>query len=229
MGLPLYQVASSSIQPFGHNRHGRKVGGLLCSFLGGAGSSITMSPGPRPTSVPGCTLIDPAIWPQHIWAKNCGAQPSFWEGELGPHLAQCGLDRGPLPCQCHLDLTRRLATIDMGRKLGAPPPFWGGGWVPMIPYNTKSPGPRPTSIPSGILIHPAIWPQQIWAKIGGCALLREGELGPHLTQCGHAEAYLHAKFHLHPSNRLATIHQYHRQTDRQDRQRSDSIGRTFLK
>ena len=30
-----------------------------------------------------------------------------------------------------------------------------------------------------------------------------------------AEAYLHAKFHLDPSNRLATIHQRHRQTDRQ--------------
>jgi len=39
-----------------------------------------------------------------------------------------------------------------------------------------------------------------------------------------AEAYLHAKFHLDPSNRLATIHQCHRQdrtdrqTERQDRQ-----------
>ena len=51
-----------------------------------------------------------------------------------------------------------------------------------------------------------------------------------------AEAYLRAKFHIDPSNRLATIHQRHRQdrtlqtgqTDRQDRQRSDSIGRTVL-
>ena len=42
-----------------------------------------------------------------------------------------------------------------------------------------------------------------------------------------AEAYLHAKFHLDPSNRLATIHQRHRQTDRTDR-RTDSIGRTVL-
>jgi len=40
-----------------------------------------------------------------------------------------------------------------------------------------------------------------------------------------AEAYLHAKLHLDPSNRLATIHQRYRQTDRQ---RSDSIGRTLL-
>jgi len=35
------------------------------------------------------------------------------------------------------------------------------------------------------------------------------------------EAYQHAKLHLDPSNRLATIH-------RQDRQRSDNIGRTVL-
>jgi len=33
----------------------------------------------------------------------------------------------------------------------------------------KSPGPRPTPIPSGILIHAAILPQQIWAgNLGGC-------------------------------------------------------------
>ena len=30
-----------------------------------------------------------------------------------------------------------------------------------------------------------------------------------------AEAYLHAKFHLDPSNRLATVHERHRQ-DRRD-------------
>jgi len=63
------------------------------------------------------------------------------------------------------------------------------------------------------------------------APLWEGELGPHLTQCGQAEAYLHAKFHLDPSNRLAIVHQRYRQTDRQDiqtGQRSDSIGRTVL-
>jgi len=29
-----------------------------------------------------------------------------------------------------------------------------------------------------------------------------------------AEAHLHAKFHLDPSNRLAKIHQRYRQTDR---------------
>ena len=46
------------------------------------------------------------------------------------------------------------------------------------------------------------------------------------------EPYLHAKFHLDPSNHLATVHQCHRQTGQTDiwadRQRSDSIGRTVL-
>ena len=47
-GLLSCQVASSSIQPFGHDRHGPKI----CPFWGGgAGSpSSTMWPGPRPIS-----------------------------------------------------------------------------------------------------------------------------------------------------------------------------------
>jgi len=51
----------------------------------------------------------------------------------------------------------RLATIDMGRKLrGCCARFCGGSWSSS---NTMSPGPRPTSVPSGILIQPAVWPQ----------------------------------------------------------------------
>jgi len=57
--------------------------------------------------------------------------------------------------------------------------------------------------------------------------LREGELGPHLTQCGQAEAYLRAKFRLDPFKRLAKVHERYRQTDRTG-QHIDSIGRTVL-
>jgi len=42
-------------------------------------------------------------------------------------------------------------------------------------------------------------------KIGGAVPLWGGELGLHLT-----EAYLHAKFDLDASNRLATVQQRHR-------------------
>jgi len=50
-----------------------------------------------------------------------------------------------------------LATVGMGRK-------WEGaavgGWVPTgSPSNTMWPGARPTSLPSGILIHPTVWPR----------------------------------------------------------------------
>jgi len=39
-----------------------------------------------------------------------------------------------------------------------------------------------------------------------------------------AKAYMRAKFRLDPSNRLATIHQRHRQTDRTDRQDNGPIA-----
>ena len=42
----------------------------------------------------------------------------------------------------------------------------GGGTLQSI-CNTMWHGPTPTSVPSGILIHPAVWPQQIWAKNWG--------------------------------------------------------------
>jgi len=52
----------------------------------------------------------------------------------------------------------RLATIDMGRKVG-------GDALPLsvgeagTPSNTMSPRPRPTSVPNGNLIHPTVWSQ----------------------------------------------------------------------
>jgi len=44
-------------------------------------------------------------------------------------------------------------------------------------------------------------------KLGDCCSpLGEGQLGPHVAQCGPAwaEAYLHTEWHLDPSSRLAT-------------------------
>ena len=50
----------------------------------------------------------------------------------------------------HHDPSSRLATIDMGQKLSGAVPFFLGGVGSTS--NTKSPGPRPTSVPSGILV-----------------------------------------------------------------------------
>ena len=58
----------------------------------------------------------------------------------------------------------RLATIDMGQTEGGAVPLSRGAGSP---FNTMSSGPRPTSTPSSIFIHPAVWPQQTWAKNWG--------------------------------------------------------------
>ena len=59
----------------------------------------------------------------------------------------------------------RLATIEMGRKLREKSLFGGGGAG--SPSNAMWPGPRRTSVPSGILIHPAVCPQSTWAENWG--------------------------------------------------------------
>jgi len=94
------QVSASSIQPFGHNKHGPKIWGVRPPFGEGAtGSpSNTNSPGSRPSSIPSDILIHAAIWPQQIWAENWGLCPLKW-GEMGPHLTQCGQGRGLPACQ----------------------------------------------------------------------------------------------------------------------------------
>jgi len=51
----------------------------------------------------------------------------------------------------------RFFTIDMGRKVGGCCATVHGGAG--SPSNTMSPVPRPTSVPTGILIHPGVWPQ----------------------------------------------------------------------
>jgi len=51
----------------------------------------------------------------------------------------------------------QMCQSKMGQKVwGAAVPLSVGSWVPS---NTMSPQQRPTSTPSGILMHPAIWPQ----------------------------------------------------------------------
>jgi len=55
----------------------------------------------------------------------------------------------------------RLATIGIGRKWGGTAAAVGAG-PPLGPHLTQcglGGGPRRTSLPSGILIHPTVWPQ----------------------------------------------------------------------
>jgi len=79
-GLPLCQVASWSVQPFGHNTWAEKCGGCCAPILGRAGfPSNTMSPKPRPTSIPSDILIHPVVWSQQTWANPL----FFWGGVVG--------------------------------------------------------------------------------------------------------------------------------------------------
>jgi len=109
-----------------------------------------------------------------------------FSGELGPRLIQCDLCWGLLPYQ----LVASSSIQPFGHNRHGPKiewrwvcPFSGGSWVPI--ENKVAWEARPTSIPSGILVHPAVWPQQTLAENwgGSSAPLREGELGPYLTQC----------------------------------------------
>jgi len=73
----------------------------------------------------------------------------------GPDILRIFLNK----CSAVAEMGDRLATIDMGRKIGGCAcPFWEGGAG--SPCNTMRPGLRPTFVPIGILIHLAIWPQQ---------------------------------------------------------------------
>jgi len=67
----------------------------------------------------------------------------------------------------------------MGRKLGAVPLLGVDGSLSNITgHLTKSPGPEPTYVPSGISVHPVVWPQRTWAESWGCAPLAEGSWVP---------------------------------------------------
>ena len=58
-GLPPYQVASSSVQPFGHNRRRLKIGGSV-PLWGGVGSPSNT----RLTSIASDISMHQAVWPQ---------------------------------------------------------------------------------------------------------------------------------------------------------------------
>jgi len=98
-------------------------------------------------------------------------------------------------------------------------------------------GPRPTSLPSGILIHPAIWPQQIWAENWGGAVPlwgRRAESPCNTMWPGPRPSCLPSFILIHPivwPQYTNVTDRTDRQTDRQyrqDRQWSDSIRRTML-
>ena len=202
-------------------------------FLGGAGCpSSTMWPGSRPISIRSGILIHSTVWPQLIWVENWGLCSHFWGGRLGPYLHNMAWAEAYRRTKWHLDPSSRLATIDMGRKLGAvPPPFWEGERSRHLTQCRMGRGLPSTKWHLDPSSHLATTDMD--RKLGACAPLGEGEMCPHLTQ------------RAWPGPRPTCISsfililrivwpQYTNVTDRQtgqdtqDRQLSDSIGRTVL-
>ena len=123
--------------------------------------------------------------PTWTWTENWGLCP--FSRKLDPHVTQYGLDRGLYLCtKWHLDPTSRLATVNMDHKFarGCASFSEEGSWVP-ISYNVAW---------AEAYLHTMchLDPSSSFAtvdmsrKLGGgsAPLFLEGELGPHLTQCG---------------------------------------------
>jgi len=103
-------------------------------------------------------------------------------------------------CSAVAEMSDHLATIDIGRRLGGCAPLGGAG----SPSNTMWPGPRSTSLPSGILIHPAVLPQQTWAEKWGLCPFLGRSCVPIQHNVAWVEDYIRSKWHLDPSSCLAT-------------------------
>jgi len=96
--LPLYNMASWSMQLFGHNRREPKIGGSAPFWGGGLSPYLTQSR--LRWGLPPYQVASWCIQPfghNKNGPKIGGGSAPFWEGELGPHLTQWRLGRGLPP------------------------------------------------------------------------------------------------------------------------------------
>jgi len=122
-GLLPYQVVSSSTQPFGHNRHKPKTGGL-CPFQGGAATpSNTTSNGPRFVYLHTNWHLDPSsrLATIHVGQKLGEGGVLFFWGSWVPIEHKVAWAEAHFHTKWHLSPSSRLATTDSGRNLGALP------------------------------------------------------------------------------------------------------------
>jgi len=116
-----------------------------------------------------------------------GAPPLFVEGAGFPSTTKLpGLRPTSVPSGILIIIIiiRKFITrtcsqaLSMNRRRGDIQPFalFSMG-VAGSTSNTNSPGPRKTSMPSGILVHPAVWPQRTLAENWGLCTFRGGGAG----------------------------------------------------
>ena len=115
---------------------------------------------------------------QTCWAPkknlNCKFYKCLAVAEMGERFATINTGRGLRMCNkntmvSYTQLTTAQKPQHLQNKLRHSPkswrllcPFREGGAV--SPSDTMWPGPRPVSVPSGILIHPTVWPQHTNVK-----------------------------------------------------------------
>ena len=87
-------------------------------------------------------------WSTIDMGRKLGAVPLLGEGAGSP-CNNAAWAEAYLHTKWHLDPSSCLATTNMGQKLG-------GGCAGEISFHLT-----PTSMPSGISIHPTVWPQYI--------------------------------------------------------------------
>jgi len=86
----------------------------------------------------------------------------------------------------------------------------------------------PTFVPSGILIHPTVWPQNTGCKLGAVPLWGGGAGSTSNTWPGPRPTSMPGFTVIHPTVWQQYSNITDRQTDGQDRQRIDSKARTVL-
>jgi len=97
------------------------------------------------------------------------------------------------------------------------------------PFGHNRHGPEPSSIfvPTGILIHLAVWPQKdMGRKLRGAVPIFRGQLDPQLYTMSPGPSPVPPC--QVPTWSIQPFPKYTSVTDRKDRQRSDRIGRTVL-
>ena len=97
-----------------------------------------------------------------FWASP----PPFWGGGLGLHLTQCPLGWGLHPYQ-----VASWCIQPFGHNRNGPKKLGSGLCLLLVsgagsPSNTMWSGPRPTCVPSFILIRPTVWPVRFKKWLG---------------------------------------------------------------
>ena len=102
--------------------------------------------------------------------------PLFVAGSWVPIQHNVAWAEAYLRTKWYPDSSSSLATIHTGRKLGAAVPLLGAAG---FPSNTMWSGLRPTSLPSGVLIHPIVWPQ--YTNVTANKVVHIGGVFPYLS------------------------------------------------